>query len=112
MLTGGRGFEYMLWNVSTKLNELKTTYTEVFPVQAEKGISYTSLSVNSDYRFDERHEKVGYKFWGFLRPPFSGYYHVMTRSDDASEIQISTNASKQTLVNLNEFTFSEYERLG
>ncbi|XP_066933159.1 fibrocystin-L-like [Clytia hemisphaerica] len=94
---GGRGFEYMVWETETNLDELKTTYTESTPVQSTKGISYGALSVSSDYKFDERYEKVGYKFWGFFKPPFSGDFQIMVRSDDASEVLISQDASKSTL---------------
>jgi len=88
----------MLWNTSTNLNDLKSTYTDTSPVDAIKGVSYSSLSVDSDYRFDERYDEVGYKFSGFFRPPFSGYFHVMTKSDDASEILISNNGDPNSLV--------------
>ena len=88
----------MLWKTKTSLNDLKSTLISTTP--DEKNISYTSLSVSSEYRFDERHDVVAYKFWGFFRPPFTGYFHIMVRSDDASEILISRNGSTETLVSV------------
>ena len=95
---GARGYEYKLWKTKTSLSDLKTSFTDTSPVTAEKGVSYSSLSVSSGDRFDERHDVVAYKFWGFFRPPFTGHFNVMVRSDDTSEVQISRNGTSETLV--------------
>ena len=99
----------MVWETETTLGELKSTYTESTPVQSSKGISYGAMSVSSDYRFDERYEKVGYKFWGFFRPPFSGDFKIMVRSDDASEVLISQDGNKNSLVKI--FFESDHQML-
>ena len=96
--TGGRGYEYKLWKTKTSLSDLKTSFTDTSPVTAEKGVSYSSLSVSSGDRFDERHDVVAYKFWGFFKPPFTGHFNIMVRSDDTSEVQISRNGTAETLV--------------
>ena len=87
-----------MWNKSTSMNDLKTTYTDTHPVNVDHGIMYGSLDVSSSSRFDERLEAVGYKFRGFFRPPYSGNFYVVVRSDDASEFWISTSSSTSDLV--------------
>ena len=95
---GGRGIEYWLWNTTSSMINLKTTFTDTSPVPVQHGILYTAFDIDDDHRFDERHEAVGYKFKGFFRPPHTGGFRIMVRSDDASEFWLSMTGSKSDLV--------------
>ena len=74
------------------LNNIRTKYNSTYPVNSKQKIKFDTQFINSYTPYDQRLPGIGGKIKGFLEPPYSGWFNLLIRADDSSDIWISDGA--------------------
>jgi len=77
---GGRGYFQEVWenHQNRIVDRIRKTYNATYPVKSVQSIKYGVQDYSNTIRYEERFPYVNLRYEGFLRPPYSGMFRLVS----------------------------------
>ena len=90
-------WDYAEYNV----DKVRTQFNSTYPVPSKQSVEYGTQELRKHVNFKEvEYNAVGAKWKGFLKPPYSGMFHVLINADDLGEVWLSKDGNNRDPKNL------------
>ena len=99
---GGRGYHSEVWDYAEyNVHKVRTQFNSTYPVPSKRSTEYGTQELRKHVNFKEvEYNAVGAKWKGFLKPPYSGMFHVLINADDLGEVWLSKDGNNRHPKNL------------
>ena len=90
-------WDYAQYQVYT----VRTQFNSTYPVPSKRSVEYGTQELRKYANFKAvEYDAVAAKWKGFLKPPYSGMFHVLINADDLGEVWLSKDGNNRDPKNM------------